>query len=148
MNKKTFLILLIGLPLAFFAGLKCQKTISQMDEISNPTISLTRLSGNSKIQPLYFVKKQWGLTGDHQIIALTTREPQEDKWLPNEATDFVWKGSVTVYYQRKSDVLNVWASHLPDTTQKKLIGVQFIQIRGEMFDELKNQTDQAIKLLD
>ncbi len=148
MSLRAFLLLLIGLTLAFISGLKCQEVLSQMDEIGEATILVTKLPSNSKNQSLYFVTKRWGLTGDHQVIALTDQKPEMDKWAPNQATDYIWEGSVEIYYQTKDDIIKIWASNLPDTTKQKYASIQFIQIRGGMFEILKNETSQAIKFLE
>lgn len=150
MNKKVLtVILLVGLPLTFFAGFKCQQSLSRLDEIGKPQILTTTLH-EKEGQPLYFVKKNWGYTGDHQIIALTSTRPDNDHWTANKSTDYVWEGEILIYYQQKGDTLKVWSNHLPDTTRKNSINgvIQFEEIKGPLFNKLKQQVDTSIKAIE
>ena len=150
MNKTVLtIILIISLLLTFFAGFKCQQSVAELDEIGKPQILTTTLRENNG-KPLYFVKKNWGYTGDHQIIALTSTKPDNDRWTANKSTDYVWEGEILIYYQQKGDTLKVWSNHLPDTARKISINkvIQFEEIKGPQFDKLKHQVDSTIKVIE
>ncbi|HSC55155.1 MAG TPA: hypothetical protein VLC98_16095 [Phnomibacter sp.] len=149
MKRNTFwIVLLIGLPLTFFAGWKCQNIASQFDEIGKPTLSVIKVSQDNNAKSLFFVSKRWGLTGDHQVVALTNDRPQDDTWRPNESKDYVWQGDVLIYYQKAGYHLRVWSNNLPDTTQKKIGDIEFVQLRGDLFNQLRKKSDEAVKVVD
>ena len=149
MNRKTLnLISLVSLPLLLVIGIRCQQS-SMLEKIGEPQIKIIKLSEKEN-KPLYFVKKNWGYTGDHQLIALTSKKPTDEHWIANKSTDYVWEGEILIYYQQNDDTLKVWSNYLPDTTKKSSINqaIQFEQIKGPMFDKLKQRVDTTIKVID
>lgn len=148
MNRKTiWIVLLIGFPLTFYAGWKYHETAAQIDDIAKPSLSVVKVNQDEKDKSLFFVIKRWGVTGNHQVVALTNDEPKDGTWSPNESRDYVWQGEVLIYYQTSGNHLTVWASHLPDTTQKKIPNVDFVELRGDLFNQLRKKSDEAIKVV-
>ena len=106
---------------------------------------------NDKLKDtVYLVTKRWGLTGDHQLFALTKTKPLDNHWQPDSSKDLIWKGESTIFYQQKNDTINILTLHLPDKTQS-LTTKQIIQVRQinvEIFHKLRKQVDTAIKVIE
>lgn len=148
-KRKTTILLLIGLPLAFFAGLKCQKNLTQIDEIGEPLLTTIKLPNEKLKDTVYLVTKRWGLTGDHQVFALTNTKPSDNHWQPNTSADLIWKGDNIIFYQQQKDTIKIFTLQLPDKTQeiqtKQVIQVN--QIDGAAFQRLRKQADTALKMV-
>ena|SRR5690606_26360462 len=151
MSKRTQIILLIiAIPLSFFAGLKCQQTLTDIDAIGQPLITTIKLTNDKLEDTLYLVTKRWGYTGDHQIFALTKTPPLDDHWQPNSSTDLIWKGENTIFYKQVNDTVQILTHHLPDKTKeietKQIVLVK--QINAEEYSKLRKQIDTGIKVLE
>lgn len=151
MSKRTLIILLlIAVPLSFFAGLKCQKTLTDIDAIGQPLIKTIILTNNKLEDTLYLVTKRWGYTGDHQIFALTKTQPLDDQWQPNSSTDLIWKGDNSIFYKQVNDTVQILTLHLPDKTNeietKQIVLVK--KINGEEYSKLRKQIDTGIKVIE
>ena len=150
LTKKTVITFLIVIPLTFYAGLKCEESLSELDKIGKPSIDIIKFQNRQLQDTVYLVRKTWGYTGDHEVFALTTTKPDPDHWWPDSLNDYVWRGDNTIYYQRKNDTLQIWTSYLPD--KKTNLGTkQFIQINlidGETSDNLRLKVDTSFRVLD
>ena len=150
MNKKTVIAFLLVIPFTFYAGLKCQESLSGLDEIGKPSIDIVKFQNHHLQDTIYLIKKTWGYTGDHQVFALTTTKPDPDRWWPDSLTDYVWQGDNTIYYQKKSDTLKLWTYYLPDkkSNLKTKQIIQINQIDRETFDNLRHKVDTAFRVVD
>ena len=146
-SKTIWIILLIGFPISFYAGWKYHETAAQLDDISKPTLSVIKVKQDENSRSLFFVTKRWGVTGNHQVIALTNDNPKDETWSPNESKDYVWQGEVLIYYQITGSDVRIWTTQLPDTSQKKIPNVDFVEISSDLFHDLRKKTDEALKVV-
>lgn len=146
-SKSIWIILLIGFPISFYAGWKYHETAAQLDDISKPTLSVIKVKQDENSRSLFFVTKRWGVTGNHQVIALTNDIPKDETWSPNESKDYVWQGEVLIYYQITASDVRIWTTQLPDTSQKKIPNVDFVEISSDLFHDLRKKTDEALKVV-
>ena len=145
-SKTIWIILLIGFPISFYAGWKYHETAAQLDD-SKPTLSVIKVKQDENSRSLFFVTKRWGVTGNHQVIALTNDIPKDETWSPNESKDYVWQGEVLIYYQITGSDVRIWTTQLPDTSQKKIPNVDFVEISSDLFHDLRKKTDEALKVV-
>jgi hypothetical protein len=150
MRKGTIAMIFIGIAISFFAGLKCKKTFSDIDEIGKPLLTTVRLKNDKLEDTIYLVTKRWGLTGDHQVFALTMTQPENEQWLPNPSTDLIWNGNNTIFYQQKDDTIKISSLQLPNKKYElktnQIILVEQINIRT--YHKLREQVDASIKIIE
>ncbi|HYF04473.1 MAG TPA: hypothetical protein VEC36_13910 [Patescibacteria group bacterium] len=149
MKKSTvFLILIIGLPLSFFAGFQCNEAISGLDAVGKPTLNFVKLH-NPEPEPLFLISKRWGITGNHQIYALTKTEPNGESWHPDSLKDVIWKGEPTIFYQVQNDSIIIFTTQLPDNNQristKSVVDIQLID--NDTRQKFLAQKNNLIRLL-
>ena len=151
MSKRTLLLLIvISFPLIFYAGLKCQQELSRFDQVGNPLITTIKFENKKLKDTLYLVSKRWGLTGDHQIYALTKHKTEDQNWMPHSTTDYIWQGDNTIFYKQKNDTIKIWSMQSPDK-QTDLQTKQVIQINKidrATFDNLRVQVDTTIHIIE
>lgn len=139
--------MILGFPLSFIAGLKCQKTLSAFDEVGEPLLTTIKFRNDKLKDTIYLVKKRWGVAGNHQIIALTKKLPVDNHWQPN-SQDLIWEGDNAIFYQQQNDTINIFTLQLPGNAQEwesKQV-VQIRQIDGDAFHKLRKQAKEAIKV--
>jgi hypothetical protein len=149
-KRNVIILLIIGLPLSFFAGLKCQKTLTEFDSIGEPLLTTIKLTNDRLKDTIYLVSKRWGYTGDHQVFALTKTKPFDKRWQPNPSNDLIWKGENTIFYKQVNDTVQLLSLHLPEKTMevetKQIVLVK--QIDGKAYATLRKQVDKAIKFIE
>jgi hypothetical protein len=113
-KKRTALIFLaILIPAIFYFGFTCNDELRDWDNIGRPVISSVGLISYTLEDSVYLISKRWGLTGDHQIYALSLRKPDKNGWHPNYETDCIWEGYPTIFYQKVNDIITIYATDLP-----------------------------------
>jgi hypothetical protein len=152
MSKRTVIIILIALlPLAFIAGFKCQQELSRFDAIGKPVFNIVELTSANKKEIGYLVSKNWGMTGDHQVTALTQRKPESERWMPNAKTDYIWRASfTTVFYKQVNDRVVIYSTSPPTRPSQfnTNLKIEFAEITSTQFDSLQNLTNTGIKKFD
>lgn len=118
MTKKTIIILLIfSLPVVFFAGLKCQSSISQFDEIGKPSLEVVCFQNDNLNDIVFLVAKHWGLTGDHSVVGLTKNYVNGGEWYPDSTKDIIWEGA-SFFYQKSSDTIKIFTDEVPKSIKR------------------------------
>jgi hypothetical protein len=115
MQKKitTLIFLVFLIPGIFYFGFKCNDEIRDWENIGRPVISSVGLINYTLDDSVYLVSKSWGLTGDHQIYALSMRKPDKNEWYPNYEKDCIWEGDPTIFYQKVNDIITIYATDIP-----------------------------------
>lgn len=150
MRKETIIkLLLIAVPVAFFAGIKCKNSLDRFDNIGKPTIEVVAFYNYDLNDSIYLVAKHWGLTGDHSVVALTKRYDQGSEWYPDSTKDLIWKQGF-VFFKKDSNKIKIWTEEVPgnnkrlNTKQK----IEFIQIDNVFAMKLREELNSSIKLIE
>ena len=83
-------------------------------------------------------------------ICIEKNKTEDQNWVPNPITDYIWKGDNTIFYKQKNDTIKIWAMQLPDKQsdlQTKQI-IQINQIDRTTFDNLRIQIDTTIHVIE
>ncbi|MCU7552905.1 hypothetical protein OCK74_27545 [Chitinophagaceae bacterium LB-8] len=152
MSKNTIItILIVLLPLAFWGGMKCQHESNRFDQIGKPLFNIVEFTSGKAKENRYLVSMTWGLTGDHQVTALTQTKPTSENWMPNPKTDYIWRGSfTTVFHQQFGDTIKIFSVD-PPTIPTQLgsgLKIKLESITSSQFDSLQNITNASVKKFD
>ncbi len=71
-----------------------------------PTVSIVEITSTNNSEKIYIKKKNWGYTGDSQVIVVS--ESSEKQFEPNENTEYVFKGLSPFFYSFNNDTLNLF----------------------------------------
>src|SRR5699024_8170549 len=78
----------------------------------DPNISVEKIYSKKYNESIYLKKKNWGITGNHQVIAIST--PPDGNPDLNKKTDFIFKGLSNLFYKFENDTLHIYTNKASD----------------------------------
>ena len=96
---------------------------------------------------VYLKRKNWGITGDYQIVVLSNNSKEEI--LPNLSEEYVFKGS-TFFYKVDNSMLHLFvrvASDIPVNFKYKDYVIQEVLTNPEMMNLYDTYEKEGIRLL-
>jgi hypothetical protein len=76
--------------------------------ILKPVVEINSVHFDKANDTIYIKKKNWGITGDYQIIVLST-DPNRD-FKPNKEKEYVYEGLISLFYKMENDTLTLYVS--------------------------------------
>jgi len=98
-----------------------------------PYTAIKKIYSQKYNETLYLKKKNWGVTGDYQII-IVTKTPGKI-FEPNEKNDYVYKGLLSFFYEFHNDTLDIYTrrkSKIPESFDSKVVINQIEISNAEM----------------
>lgn len=106
-----------------------------------PIVRTIEVKSSISQEKIYIKKKQWGLTGDAQVIVVS--ESSEEEFEPNENTEYVYRGLLPFFYKFENDTLNLYVrkkSGIPNNKFKVIINQ--IELTNSQMMELMTTYEQ------
>jgi hypothetical protein len=113
-----------------------------------PIVSVTPVYLEKNDNTLYIKKKNWGLTGDYQVIVLSTNLNKD--FSPNKKTEYVFEGLSPFFYKVDNGILTLYVrkvSEIPEIFNLKDFVKQEELTNQEMMTLFDNYKDKGIKKL-
>lgn len=112
----------------------------------DPKVKIIEINSNKLNEILYLKKKNWGMTGDAQVIVVSGSE--ESEFEPDTNKEYVYKGFSPFFYKFNEDTLNLYVSHeskIPSELQTKIIIKQIVLGTYYLRSLDTNQSYQGLK---
>jgi hypothetical protein len=112
-----------------------------------PVVEIKEIRSKIHTDKLYIKKKQWGITGDHQLIVISG-SPDEN-FEPDSNKDYIYKGLEPFYYSFSNDTLKITAnieSNVPKEMKTSIV-IQQISTGYMKLQELrKNYKEKGLEI--
>ena len=97
--------LLVFFTLTFWAGMQCQRAMTSLESIGEPSFKREHLYFAKLDTSIYIKSRTWGLTGNHSLTVISLDESKE--FFPDSLTEYIFDGS-KLFYRRTKDSLIVY----------------------------------------
>lgn len=111
-----------------------------------PKVKIIEINSNKLNEKLYLKKKNWGMTGDAQVIVVSGSD--ETEFEPDTNKEYVYNGFSPFFYKFNEDTLQLYVSHeskIPNELRSKIIINQIVLGSLELRRLDTNENYQGLK---
>jgi len=114
----------------------------------SPVYTIEEIHSKKYKESIYIKKKEWGVTGDYQVIVISKSPSKEFE--PDDKYDYIYKWDADFFYKYNNDTLVVYVykkSQIPMRFDSKITINQNELSNPEMMDLYDNYEDRGLRKL-
>lgn len=114
-----------------------------------PKVTIVEIYSTRLDEKLFIKKKNWGITGDAQVIVLS--KLSSEIFEPDTNRELIFKGLSPLFYNFSNDTLNLYVtqkSEVPKGFSTNIIINQHLLTNPEIMKLMKDYKDKGFKKID